>query len=129
MPVGPYGNRRAVAFARGVFVFALVCAGWIFFRAKDIGTAGLLLSQLTVFPAGGLSAIPELFPSPVKAAALLAFVLLLFRIEWAARESGIDALFAEMPGPVRWAGYYIMAGAILLLGAFDDAPVFIYFQF
>lgn len=129
LPVRPFGSRPAGAFARGVFVFALVCAGWIFFRAKDIDTARLLLSQLTVFPPGGLSGIAGLFPSPAKATALPAFAALFFAVEWVTRESDINALFARMPAPLRWAGYYVMTGAILLLGAFDDAPVFIYFQF
>lgn len=129
LPSGPVKNRRVVVFVRGVFVFALVCLGWIFFRAKDVDTVRLLLSQLSVFPAGGLSGIPALFPSPAKATAFLTFVSLFWGVEWVTRKSDINALFEGRSAPLQLAAYYVMTGAILLLGVFDDAPVFIYFQF
>lgn len=117
------------SWARGILVFLLVCVGWIFFRAKNLETAWELLSKMAHFPSGGLADITRQFLSPEKAAATGGFILVFMLLEWFSRDSDVNTLFTRLPLAARWLSYYILAGVILLLGAFGDAPVFIYFQF
>lgn len=35
----------------------------------------------------------------------------------------------QFPRVVRWVTYYVLIGAILFLGQYNNAPTFIYFQF
>lgn len=114
---------------RGIVVFMLVCTGWIFFRANDISIAWMMLTKLTYFPIEGLAMVPALFPSPAKMFAAGLLVPAFFAIEWLCRQADPDAFFSSLPAPIRIAAYYLMLGIILFSGAFDDAPVFIYFQF
>jgi alginate O-acetyltransferase complex protein AlgI len=100
--------------------FQLVCVGWVFFRAPDVGAAAAILQKM----AGAiLSARPEGLP--------LRYFLLagaVFAVEWVQRFRPHPLAVEHLPRPARWACYYAVALAILLLNHAGTRP-FIYFQF
>jgi alginate O-acetyltransferase complex protein AlgI len=115
-------TRRTLA---TLVTLLLVCLGWIFFRAQDLGQAGRMLGALATFRGG-------LRPMVVRENAVL-FVLLVFLLVVLAHlgravGSPIDRLRRS-----RWAGYLVpvaYAAAIVAVVIFDkEAKAFVYFQF
>ena len=49
---------RVPTFIKQVLTFHLVCLGWVFFRARDVGEAFLILGRIAGGPAGGLREAP-----------------------------------------------------------------------
>ena len=112
----------------------LVAYAWIFFRANSLSDAFYISTQLfrgwgqltgrrAVLDVGHflLSYPPEAFITPLAIALLLAVDL---RNELPA----LAARWRRPAAPVRWAGYFALLLAILLLGFFNNTQ-FIYFQF
>jgi alginate O-acetyltransferase complex protein AlgI len=111
----------------GLFLtFHLVTLAWVFFRARSMGDAALILRNLTHPEPGGLS-----FEYPLGAVdftlALLSIVALV----------GVDALrgrfrlgeaIAARPTWQRWGVYYASVLGILFFGVLTQSR-FIYFQF
>jgi len=102
--------------------FHLVCLAWVFFRAETLADATALLGSLA-----GPWRAPAVDAS-VFAHALLGLALLI-PVE-IARERGSDvrARLAALPLPLRWASWYALIFAVVLLGV-DGGSQFIYFQF
>jgi alginate O-acetyltransferase complex protein AlgI len=111
--------------------FTLVLIAWIFFRARDVGTAFNLIGQL-------LS--PSLFSSPL--AALRGFELMgtlgyagvgcavLLSLEWLQRGKPHALSFDDQtPLLRRWPAYVGIAALVLLLRYTGESLDFIYFQF
>lgn len=122
------GRRTQHLPGKRLLVFTLVCIGWIFFRADTLDTAFALLGQMGTF-GGGLNPVAHIFPTATKWLALAATILLVGRVEWTISLQDPNDWFVALPKLLRWALYYVLVGIILLLGVFDNAPVFIYFQF
>jgi alginate O-acetyltransferase complex protein AlgI len=109
-----------------LWVLSVVLIGWIFFRANNMSDLWVLLSNLGHF-SGGLMDLAMVF-SPLKFAALFAVTALVFVIEKQS-DGTPELLFSTLKMPLRWIIYLSLVSVILLLGAFDAAPTFIYFQF
>jgi alginate O-acetyltransferase complex protein AlgI len=105
---------------RRIFIFHLVCLGWVFFRAESVGSALTLLQGVKHF-----AWQPEYFTA-FKFLAL--FTVPLFLLDLHLEESGQEYFLQERTPLIRMA----TACAALVLIAFfsaNQANAFIYFQF
>jgi alginate O-acetyltransferase complex protein AlgI len=119
--------------------FALVTFAWIFFRAKSVQAAWYISTHLFAGVGEFALKLPgtvirhEHLSLPlagsrqdyVVAAALVVFLGLVQLVQ---RRSSVRQKIAQSPTWLRWAGYYALTLAILLLGVFESRQ-FIYFQF
>jgi alginate O-acetyltransferase complex protein AlgI len=124
--ITPKSTNYFLKTCQHLWVLTVVCIGWVFFRANNMGDAWALLSCLGRF-SGGFKTLAEVF-SPEKYAALLLITAFVFSIEKHSNGSP-EILPSFLPTSLRWGIYFFLTGLILLLGAFNTAPVFIYFQF
>ncbi len=119
--------REAVAI---VFTFHLVVFAWIFFRARSISEAFIIIGSLGDWSAG-FQQLASSFEKFDFAPAL--FALLIMEVVHAMQErSGrgiIHKRLLGMPGWLRWLIYYALIMYILLFGQYATAQQFIYFQF
>mgnify|MGYP000285279535 CR=1 FL=1 len=106
---------------RIIFTFALVCFGWIFFRASSIGEA-LVYIRGIVWPHSFA------FDAVIPWLGLLVPVGMMVGIEWLWRERTVPAPLSEAPYIAKWVFYYAVGIAILLSVQFQPQQ-FIYFQF
>ena len=111
--------------------FALILLAWVFFRARDIATAGHLLRELfsrSLFtsPAATLRDMGVLGSTLYSGLAIAMLVI----IEWFQRDKRY-ALEIDGKRPVlaRWPLYACVAGVILLFRYTGRSLDFIYFQF
>jgi alginate O-acetyltransferase complex protein AlgI len=104
-----------------VTTFALVCVGWVFFRADSVGTALSMLGRLVTFQSGptSLVTVPVLLAIAIGMA-----VQFVPRSPGAAIRSAVSQLH---PVPMGIAAGFALF-AITTLGPRGVAP-FIYFQF
>ena len=111
-------------FAIGV-TFLLTVLAWIFFRANDLTHATHYISGIF---SDSLFNKPN-FPINVKSGMLLLFIAIFFTVEWFGREEqyAIAKIGNNWFWPIRWAGYYGIALAILHFAGAEQQ--FIYFQF
>jgi hypothetical protein len=107
------------------FTFALVCFGWIFFRAENITHAMSILAKIF---SSSLLSIPSFRWYDILAVVLL--VLGFLFIEWLGREDqyAIEKFGLNWPKPVRWAFYSSMIFAIGMLMETTETP-FLYIRF
>jgi len=117
---------------RRLGTFLLICAAWVFFRARSVGDAlyilrhaidlsGLLRPSLLLGPGGLTTSRSQLLGAFVVIAALLGLDAL-------AEKQNVLVAIRRQPVWFRWAIYYGVGFAILLMGRFG-AQQFIYFQF
>jgi alginate O-acetyltransferase complex protein AlgI len=109
-----------------VATFLLVCVGWVFFRAQNLGDAFYILGHFWTdwnFHAIGTEQfLLRQMPIAIAAIAVLEIGQLLHgRISFA-------KLVVRTPMLWRWAGYTAFMLAVVLLGVYRNAQ-FIYFQF
>lgn len=104
-------------------LFMLVMLTFVIFRSKTIGNAfeyyQILFSK-------------SLFSIPIKTGLnsyLILFVLLMFVIEWSARDKnyGLEHLFLNKPKWFRWMFYYFLVIVVFMFAGLNQQ--FIYFQF
>ncbi len=135
--IGGARSRHRTGFSSALAVlwtFALVTAGWVFFRAPSIHDASLIVRHVVTNWQSFLT--PERlsyeaartgwqrWDTTVIVLALLALEIgdtLGLRLSWRER-------LARQPSVIRWCGYYLLVLAIVLCGQFGGPP-FIYFQF
>jgi alginate O-acetyltransferase complex protein AlgI len=107
--------------ALGALTFLLVCVAWVFFRAKDLSQAALVLTSMS----GAVSAAPVL--SSLNIAQVLVVTSGLIGVHILLRDRRLEDAARVLPAPlltVLWSG---MLFAILLTQGGGNA--FIYFQF
>lgn len=106
-----------------LFTFALVCIGWIFFRAEDLQHALGYLGRMSEGP---------LLETRVlrKNAFLLLGIFIFIGVEWMQRhrEHALEFRESRMPLWARASIYLTTALSILLFAPKQESP-FIYFQF
>ncbi len=115
--------RRAIKL---VTTFALTCAAWVVFRAKNIPDAVYVFSHFASNWNLGQLGTPQFYPSHLPIA-LGAIILL----EVAQRASSIGSLslrFGRLPVSARWAAYASFVIFVLMFGVYKQMQ-FIYFQF
>ena len=111
-----------------VLMFALVCVGWVLFRAESIGDAWYVLTRAFAF--GGASGV--LGAEVVNTAILWALIVGLCFAEWSYRH--FDQLRPKLEGgrlPAIAGRYALLAAIVVSTGAsqLGGARPFIYFQF
>ena len=126
-----------------LFMFALICFAWIFFRANTLWDALYIVNHLFVGVGPLLTSLVHstspgqlknvLTPvwmgqSSSKFIIAIAAIIFLEIIHSIQRHKTIRHMLAEKPWYVRWAAYYGIIMGILYFGVFNDSP-FIYFQF
>jgi alginate O-acetyltransferase complex protein AlgI len=104
--------------------FALVCLGWVFFRADTV-TEGLSIISKIAAGLLGPSFYLEIASSYGYELSLIAIFL---AIEWFGRKSWNPFDVEHKPTLVRWAAYTALFWAILLFGT-QQSEEFIYFRF
>ncbi len=116
--------------ARVTVTFGFTWIGWVFFRAGSVGEGWEILVGSLRSLAGGWPASGTLAAARVSGEHLVALGCALVIVAYHAvrlPEGGI-AWVGRQAAPVRWALYYGVVIAILVLGNDGEKP-FIYFQF
>lgn len=112
----------------GILVtFHLVLIAWVFFRAASLSDALTILRRI----AQGAADIPTILTAyPWQNAQIAggAMILALMGTEIATGRIPLSARILAAPTPVRWAGWYVGLGAILLFGRWQGAQ-FVYAGF
>lgn len=119
-------------FIKGIFVFVLVCLAWIFFRAATIHDAFYMISELSVWQdtTANITAIFQSgFVGWQDGIYFLIALILFLSLEIKIGKADINQALRYFPKAGRWMLYYALLIAFLLIGRFDHAPQFIYFQF
>jgi D-alanyl-lipoteichoic acid acyltransferase DltB (MBOAT superfamily) len=121
------GKSRLVLVLRVLLTFHLIAIAWVFFRAKTVGDAVLILQKI----GARLTELPALIPYyPFTAEHALGFGLigLLLAVEIADERYPLAKRLAAAPIWLRWSVYYLVIFALLVLGRWQ-AKEFIYMQF
>ena len=105
-------------------VFAIVCAGWVFFRASSINDAFAVFAAMARVPFEGVRFADRNLYYPLG----LMLILALVALEWTTRRHEHPLVVDHWPRWARWALYT----ALFWGGLYSIAPsqaAFIYFQF
>ena len=116
-----------LAVLRVLVTFHLIAIAWIFFRAKTVGDAWLIMKKIGL----RLADMPALLPKfPFTSDHYLGFILiaLLVAIEIVDERRTIFKRLAAAPVALRWGVYYLALLVLLLFGRWQ-AREFIYMQF
>lgn len=122
--------------------FTIVCFSYVFFRARSIDDALLILGR--IWQAHGQ--IAELVWRPIRDAfdgtattvlgqpirelwIAVAAVSLLEVVQFWNRDRGIYEFFRRWPSPIRWSLYYGLVFGLIFCGIWFQQRDFIYFQF
>jgi D-alanyl-lipoteichoic acid acyltransferase DltB (MBOAT superfamily) len=112
---------------RCLATFHLVLITWVFFRAATIADALTVLSRVV----SSAAALPLQVWARVQVGDLwLSFALvgLLMLAEWLDERRPLWKRLHDRPRPVRWAAYYAVGAALLVLGVWSRQQ-FVYMQF
>ncbi len=113
---------------RTVFTFALVCIGWVLFRANTVGDAVFIFKQMLtpgVFDPFSLG-----LSTPMLNAVIVAAIVL-FLVDFFNRNQKITH-FVNSHMLIRYAVYFIILLAVFIFGYYGsgfDPQDFVYFQF
>ena len=113
----------------------IACLAWAFFRAASIGDAFEILSKAASFNYdwGSLRRMMEGIyggQDGIYALRLSMTIFIFVEILLSSKgTNGIDVYLARIPRPATWALYVFLVVYVLLLGKYDQAAQFIYFQF
>ncbi len=116
-----------LAVLRIVVTFHLIAITWVFFRAKSIGDAWLILKKI----AARLPDMPALvptYPFTAEHATGAAMIALLLAVEILDERKSLFARLAAAPIVLRWSVYYLAIFGLLILGRWQ-VKEFIYMQF
>jgi D-alanyl-lipoteichoic acid acyltransferase DltB (MBOAT superfamily) len=128
-------------FIRLAVTFSCVCFAWIFFRAASMKDATYMVTHLFSGWRNSISSIMTninlsrehnlyLGLSFAEFVAAWLSVLVLLAGEWYQKRRGIsNPLILFQHTRLRWAVYYVLLMAIVLLGVYSKSQQFIYFQF
>ena len=115
----------ALSLFRKLFVFHLVCFGWIFFRAGSLADAGRMILNLGVWEGFQWKLAGLSFSSLTVT---LGAVVVLWVVDGLHRREPLWNWIGRGPAWLRWTAYAALALAIMNLGVAQEIP-FIYFQF
>jgi len=126
--------------------FLLVCMGWVFFRAKDLGEAAHILKDIFYKGNGSIygwlthitsadnysiiqtDILNKIGPDQFQFGCGVLMVVVMLIFEAVLGEKLFSQLALGWKAPARWLVYYGLVIAIIALGVFNRSP-FIYFQF
>jgi alginate O-acetyltransferase complex protein AlgI len=116
-----------LAALRVLLTFHLIAITWVFFRARSLGDAWLILKKIAL----NLAEIPSLlsrFPFTVEHYTAFALIAFLIGAEIVDERRPLFQRLAAAPVVLRWGVYYLAIFALLILGRWQ-AREFIYMQF
>jgi D-alanyl-lipoteichoic acid acyltransferase DltB (MBOAT superfamily) len=130
VPGGEGWLPSPVMAARMLATFAIVCVGWVFFRAASLGDAWFILRRIAATFVRPWRADPVsiLHLSPLGNA-LPAAVLAVLLLEWVHRRDEHPLVLAALPRPLRWATYQLLVWLTIYVSSIGTSSPFIYFQF
>ncbi len=118
---------RVLLVLRVLLTFHLIALSWVFFRAKSVGEAWLILERIGTRLAE-MPALLSRYPFTAEHYTGLALIALLLAVEIADERRSIFRRLAAAPAALRWSVCYLAIFAMLLLGRWQ-AREFIYMQF
>ncbi len=126
-------NIKFIAVIKTIWIFAIVCLAWIFFRANSVEDAFLIISKLFDFsqPLASLVRGQVLYlGEPLwRFAGSFLLILLLLGLEFLINQKKISEIhIIRKKAITRWSIYTLFIMVILILGVFE-LKEFIYFQF
>ncbi len=131
-PVVTHVSSTATRVLKTMSTFAIICFGWIFFRANHLNEALLIVGKIVAIPftelsySGFVEGIQFHYRIASCTFALSVFVLL----EWLGRAQGTPfARASRWPLPVRWASYSLVIWITLKFMLTSRLNPFIYFAF
>jgi hypothetical protein len=116
-----------LAVLRAVVTFHLIAITWVFFRAKSIDDAWLILKKIGT----RLADIPSLisrYPFTAEHALGASLIVLLLVVEILDERKSLSGRLAAAPLVMRWSVYYLVIFGLLILGRWQ-VKEFIYMQF
>jgi hypothetical protein len=105
----------------------LILVSWVFFRADSVGDAFTILTRVAT-AAGRLPTLLRTRLATPEIIVSIALIALLLVVETFDEGRPVWARLAARPAPVRWAAYYALALALLVLGVWN-LQQFVYMQF
>ncbi len=126
IPGGDSSFPRLSTLLKMAGTFGLVCLGWVFFRARTVREAFLILGRILGAPFALTSGAP--IPTAVPPGSLILLIAAFVLAEWVRRREAHPLVLDRWARPFRWAAYTSLAWGTLLLGTGESRP-FIYFQF
>ncbi|HUW37047.1 MAG TPA: MBOAT family O-acyltransferase [Rhodocyclaceae bacterium] len=112
---------------RVLLTFHLIAITWVFFRARSLGDAWLILRRVGV-KLGDMPSLLARYPFTAEQFVGLSLIALLLGIELLDERRSIFQRLAAAPTAVRWGFCYLAVFALLILGRWQ-AREFIYMQF
>jgi D-alanyl-lipoteichoic acid acyltransferase DltB (MBOAT superfamily) len=112
---------------RGVTTFHLILVTWVFFRAESLSDATTILSRVVQ----SIPVLPRLLQARLTSAAILlalGLIALLFVVEALDETRPFWERVRSRPIVLRWAVYYAMLFALLVLGTWN-LQQFVYMRF
>jgi alginate O-acetyltransferase complex protein AlgI len=122
---------RAKRWLSQLKTFAVVMLFWLPFRAQNIEHLGALTKSIFTFSTYtvvNISYVINTFPLQ-RLSALGCCLILLFVVERKIQHTSLSVWLDKLNKPTRFAIYYCLLIALLLVGSYDVKPNFIYFQF
>jgi alginate O-acetyltransferase complex protein AlgI len=120
-------QSTALLVLRVLLTFHLIAVTWVFFRARTLADAWLILRKIGL----NLVEIPALlsrFPFTTDHYTALALIAFLIGVEIVDERRSVFQRLAAAPVAVRWGIWYLAIFALLILGRWQ-AREFIYMQF
>jgi D-alanyl-lipoteichoic acid acyltransferase DltB (MBOAT superfamily) len=114
-----------VSGAKILVTFHVVVLAWVFFRARSIQDAWLILGRMATDLTGPLNLGPSALATAI--AVLLIFILVAVQFTQARGHTSFYLSPTRLPVVARWCGYYALLLGMALLGKTGND--FIYFQF
>jgi D-alanyl-lipoteichoic acid acyltransferase DltB (MBOAT superfamily) len=120
------GLPSVASLAAMVATFSFICLTWVFFRARTLHDAGLIVSRILTGPfvLDGTERF-DTFLSPKAALGLIAAFV---TVEWICRNRFHPLQLERLPRIGRWAAYTVIIWVALFLRPLHPGN-FIYFQF
>lgn len=124
-------------FFRAGVTFALVCLGWIFFRARNVGEAFYIIKHLAD---GAGNFFTDIFrwdfvqhdiflgQTPGRIFVAISAIIFMETIHLMQRRGSLREALAKKPIYIRWGVYLALLWAIIFFGKFGERQ-FIYFVF
>ena len=115
---------------RMLFIFALVTAAWVFFRAQSLSDAQFVLTHFYRRGNFRLADLDVFHVGLARSDLLIATMMIAvtFVVDWLLMKESAAARRIWSVRPVRWTLYYACAYSIVFFGVFEHLE-FIYFRF
>jgi alginate O-acetyltransferase complex protein AlgI len=108
--------------------FALVCLGWVFFRADNVSEALAIIQNMAHISKSQIGLYT--FGSGLKDEFLLSLIFLpvMIAVEFLTRKGTVEQFTGMLPWYIRWLMYLLFGVFVTLFSVFGSQE-FIYFQF